>query len=155
MLNILRKKIKFARITEVIVAIIAVVIFISFATYMLLSVKKNSPNNNFAKFYARFNDIDGISVGSDVKISGYKVGSVESLDILPDSYDIKVVLNVAQNIPIPKDTTASVRTSGILGGKYIALIPGGDEEYLKSGDEIIYTQSAINLENLIGSFVKK
>jgi len=148
--------IKSGRIVEGVISIIAITIFIAFASYIALSVKKNSVDTqNMQELYARFNDIDGISVGSDVKISGYKVGSVKSLSIDPTTYDVKAVIQVSSEIKIPTDSTAAIKTSGILGGKYLALIPGAEEEYLESGKEIIYTQSAINLENLISTFVKK
>ncbi len=156
LLGKIKGKIKFGRAAEIFIAIVAIMIFVVFTSYMALSVKKNSVNASGTKeFYARFNDIDGILVGSNVSISGYKVGSVKSLDIDPISYDVKVVIEITDKVSIPNDTMAAVRTSGILGGKYIALIPGASDDYLENGKEIIYTQSAINLENLIGTFVKK
>ncbi len=156
MFKIFSKGIKSGRVVEGVISVIAIIIFIAFASYIALSVKKNSVDaENVQEFYAKFNDIDGISIGSDVKISGYKVGSVVDIAIDPTTYDVKVVMQVSSEIKIPTDSTAAIRTSGILGGKYLGIIPGADEKYLESGKEIIYTQSAISLENLISTFVKK
>lgn len=145
------KKISF----EVLSGIVAIIIFIIFALYMFFAVNKNSLSSKTNTYYARFNDIDGITIGSDVKISGYKVGSVSAIDVIPQSYDVKVTFSVQQSIQIPTDTTIAVRTSGILGGKFLAILPGADETFFQNKSEILYTQSAINLENLIGSFVNK
>lgn len=135
---------------------ITIVIFISFAYYMYRAVHKNKPDTiSTNTYFARFTDIDGISIGSDVKISGYKVGSVTNITLVPESYDINLQFSIVRSIPIPKDSTAIVRTSGLIGGKFIALQPGIEEEFLQHNEEILYTQSAINLESLIGKFVNK
>ncbi len=137
-------------------SIVSILVFAGFAFYMFFAVKKNSINSaEMQTYFARFNDIDGISIGSDIKLSGYKIGSVTEISVLPESYDVKVMFKVMQNIKLPKDTTAAVKTSGIFGGKFIALLPGAEEGYLNANEEIIYTQSSINLENLIGTFVNK
>lgn len=140
---------------EFIAAFVAIVIFIGFGSYMFFSVKKNAVSVEVNSYRARFNDIDGISIGSDVKLAGYKVGSVENIKVVEDSYDVLINFTVAKNIKIPTDTTVAVRTSGLLGGKFIAILPGAEDVFLNNGDEVIYTQSAINLETLIGTFVNK
>lgn len=135
---------------------ITIVIFAGFAYYMYRTVHRNKPGTILTNaYFARFTDIDGISVGSDVKISGYKVGSVTNIELVPQSYDIRLTINVVRSVPIPKDSSASVRTSGLIGNKFIALQPGAEEDFLEDNEEIIYTQSAINLETLIGKFINK
>lgn len=141
---------------ELITSIVSVVVFLVFAYYMYGAVHKNSiPKSSVVTHFARFNDIDGISIGSDIKLSGYKIGSVTEINIIPESYDVKVTFTMLDSISLPKDTTAAVRTSGLFGGKYLAILPGIEEEYLKNNEEIVYTQSSINLETLIGTFVNK
>jgi phospholipid/cholesterol/gamma-HCH transport system substrate-binding protein len=135
---------------------ITIVIFIIFAYYMYSTVNKNRQSTVLNSTYtARFSDVDGIAVGSDIKISGYKVGSVAKMELIADSYDIRLTLDVASDIKIPTDSLAAVKTSGLIGSKYIGIQPGADEQFLKNNEEILYTQSAINLENLIGKFVNK
>ena len=69
--------------------------------------------------------------------------------------ETRMAIEASRKIKLPKDTTAAIRTSGLFGGRFIALLPGAEEEYLIEGAEIIYTQSSLNLENLIGTFVNK
>ena len=102
---------------------------------------------------AKFDNADGISGGSDVKIAGIKIGSVveQSLDV--QNYRAVLHLNITNGVAIPSDSSAKISSEGLLGSKYISISPGGDEENLKSGDEIEYTQSSVNFEDLLGKFI--
>ncbi|ADE30283.1 outer membrane lipid asymmetry maintenance protein MlaD [Rickettsia prowazekii] len=102
---------------------------------------------------ANFQNAEGIAVGSDVMISGIKVGSVTQITLDPDRFYASVYLNINDDVKIPKDSKAQVVTSGLLGGKYIAIIPGNGDENLSANEEIRYTQSAINIESLINKIV--
>lgn len=102
---------------------------------------------------ADFANIGGISVGSDVMIGGIKVGVVEDLQLDPQSYNAVAVMRVKDTVKLPKDTSASVTSSGLLGDKFINLQPGGDEQNLADGDVIRYTESSVSIEELIGKFV--
>jgi len=102
---------------------------------------------------ARFDKADGLDVGSDVRISGIKVGQVQSTSLDPQSFRAEVRFSVASGIALPKDTSAAVSSSSLLGGKYLSLIPGGDDVELKDGEAITLTQSSVNLEELIGKFI--
>ena len=102
---------------------------------------------------AQFDRIDGLDVGADVRISGVKVGSVEATFLDPKSYRAEVRFSVRNNIELPKDSSASIVSASLLGGKYISLVPGADDAMLKSGDEITLTQSSINLEELVGKYI--
>ena len=102
---------------------------------------------------AKFDNIDGISNGSDIKISGVKIGTV--IDQFLDQKDFRAALklNINKNVKLPSDTSAKIASEGLLGSKYLAITPGGDEENLKDGDEIQFTQSSVNLEDLLGKFI--
>ncbi|MAP24655.1 MAG: outer membrane lipid asymmetry maintenance protein MlaD [Rickettsiales bacterium] len=100
-----------------------------------------------------FTKVDGINKGSDVKMSGIKVGTVSGLEIDPKSFMAKVMIQLPTNLKVPLDSSLAVVSDGLLGGKYLAITPGGDEENLKDGDVIEHTQSSINLESLIGQMV--
>lgn len=102
---------------------------------------------------ANFSKVDGLSPGIDVKISGVKVGTVQKMDLDPDTYLAKVTMSIAPNIKLPTDTVAKVSSEGLLGGKYMALEPGADDEMIKPGGQIQYTQAALNLEEMIGKFI--
>lgn len=102
---------------------------------------------------ADFTNIGGINVGSDVRIGGIKVGTVEQLSLDPKSYNAVAELRVKDNVALPKDTSASVQSAGLLGDKFIALQPGGDEKNMVDGDVIHFTESSVSLEEMIGKFV--
>jgi phospholipid/cholesterol/gamma-HCH transport system substrate-binding protein len=100
---------------------------------------------------ARFTNIGGLKPGSQVFIAGVPVGRVEKID-LNTQYAAVVRLNVKQGINLPSDTIASIKTSGLIGDKYIALAPGADSNNLPPGGTITDTESAMDLESLIGRF---
>ncbi|MDR0968320.1 MAG: outer membrane lipid asymmetry maintenance protein MlaD [Holosporaceae bacterium] len=102
---------------------------------------------------ARFDKADGLSEGVDVKISGVKVGKIISVSVEPESFFAVVKFYVSKNLKLPKDSSASVASDGLFGGKYLSLTPGGETEFLKENDEIENTSGPINLESLIGKFV--
>src|SRR5918996_4779129 len=102
---------------------------------------------------ARFDRVDGLARGSDVRISGIKVGTVIDQSLDPTTYRAEVRFTMREDVELPADTSAAVVSDGLLGGKYLSLVPGGDIEMLEPGDEVSLTQSAINFEDLIGHFI--
>lgn len=104
---------------------------------------------------ALFSSIDGISVGSDVKISGIKVGEVTHVSVNPKSFQAEVEIKILTKFKLPTDSSVSVQSSGLLGSKYLELAPGVEDDNLKDRDTIKYTQSALNLEKLISQFATK
>jgi phospholipid/cholesterol/gamma-HCH transport system substrate-binding protein len=100
---------------------------------------------------ARFTNIGGLKPGSQVFIAGVPVGSVEKID-LDSQYAAIVHLKVKQEVRLPSDTIASVKTSGLIGDKYIALAPGSDSKNLAAGGLITDTESALDLESMISRF---
>jgi phospholipid/cholesterol/gamma-HCH transport system substrate-binding protein len=102
---------------------------------------------------ARFDRVDGLQRGSDVRIGGIKVGTVVEQGLDPASYRAEVRFTVNDDIELPADSSVAVASDGLLGGKYLSLVPGGDDVMLGAGEEVTLTQSAINLEDLIGHFI--
>ncbi len=102
---------------------------------------------------AKFDNIDGVNLGSDVKIAGVKIGSVTREIIDPKTYQAILTLGIDQAIKLPADSSAKILSSGLLGGKYISLEIGSDEEILKNGSQIQFTQSGVNFEELLGKFI--
>jgi phospholipid/cholesterol/gamma-HCH transport system substrate-binding protein len=100
---------------------------------------------------ARFANIGGLKPGSQVFIAGVPVGRVEKIDLNPQ-YAAVVRLNVKQAVHLPSDTIASIKTSGLIGDKYVALAPGADSNNLPPGGTITDTESAMDLESLISRF---
>jgi phospholipid/cholesterol/gamma-HCH transport system substrate-binding protein len=99
---------------------------------------------------AKFDRADGLTEGTDVKISGIRVGKIISTDVDAQTFLAVVKFTIPRKIELPKDTIANVASDGLLGSKYLSLTPGGEEESLKNGDEVERTNGPINLESLIG-----
>jgi phospholipid/cholesterol/gamma-HCH transport system substrate-binding protein len=102
---------------------------------------------------AKFDRIDGLDPGGPVRISGIRVGQILSMELDPVSFRALVRLSIARDIELPADSSAQVVSASLLGGKYLAIVPGGDDLMLAEGDEIPYTQSSVNFEDLIGQFM--
>ena len=102
---------------------------------------------------AKFDRVDGVSVGSDVRLSGIKIGSVIRQELDPQNYVAVVRMNIDSNIKLPEDTAARIASEGLLGGNYLSVEPGGSDVMLKPGGEIKHTQGAVNLLDLIGQAV--
>lgn len=102
---------------------------------------------------AKFDRIDGLTRGSDVRLSGVKVGNIKSITLDPQTYLAVVHMNLAPHVKLPQDSSAEIVSDGLLGGKIMALIPGGEEDKIPHGGEIKFTQAAISLESLIGQFI--
>jgi phospholipid/cholesterol/gamma-HCH transport system substrate-binding protein len=100
---------------------------------------------------AQFDNIGGLKVKAPVTLAGVRVGRVTSISIDKNRFRAVVEINIDGSYNnIPKDSSASILTSGLLGDQYIGLEPGGDENNLKAGDQIMTTASALVLEKLIG-----
>jgi phospholipid/cholesterol/gamma-HCH transport system substrate-binding protein len=102
---------------------------------------------------AKFDRVDGLAVGADVRLSGIKIGTVTKQSLDTQTFLAVVQLNVASNVQLPADTSAKIATEGLLGGNYLALEPGGSEDNLKPGEEIKYTQGSVDLMSLIGQAI--
>lgn len=102
---------------------------------------------------AHFSGIGGLQAGDDVQISGVKVGTVAAVELDEKSYLARVRLRVNNHVKLPMDTAALISSESLLGGKYLALEPGADEEIIKPGGLIEYTQAPQNLEQLLGQFI--
>jgi phospholipid/cholesterol/gamma-HCH transport system substrate-binding protein len=102
---------------------------------------------------ASFSRVDGIREGSDVRISGIKVGSIVAETLDPKTFLATVRLSVDPSVQLPDDTVAEIVSAGLLGDKYLSLVPGGSEKMIPAGGQIRYTQSSVSLENLIGQMI--
>ncbi len=103
---------------------------------------------------ARFENISGLKVRSPVTMAGVRVGRVTGIGFDPQTFEAVVTMHINGDYSqLPSDTSASIFTAGLLGEQYVGLEPGGDMEVLEEGSEIVLTQSALILEQLIGQFL--
>ena len=102
---------------------------------------------------AIYQSVDGVSVGTDVMLTGIKVGEVTKLGYVPDGHRASLTMRIEGNIKLPTDSVAMIISSGMLGGKYIKLEPGGELDSLGNGDHFEYVQDAIIFEELLEKIV--
>ena len=102
---------------------------------------------------ARFTRVDGLTDGSDVRLGGIKIGSVVDQTLDPKTFQAIVTVSIDPRYTLPIDSSAAVVSDGLLGGKYIAVEPGGEEDMIEPNGEIKFTQSSVNIEELMGRFM--
>lgn len=105
------------------------------------------------RLQAKFDRIDGIRPGTDVRMSGIKVGTVTASALDPKTYLAVVQMNIREDVRVPADTAVAVATDGLLGDKFLALSPGGADEMLPDGGEITTTQGSVDLMGLVGQMI--
>ncbi|AOR68164.1 outer membrane lipid asymmetry maintenance protein MlaD [Burkholderia stabilis] len=132
-------------------------VVVGFLAVLFLALKVgNMSSLSFQPTYSvrmKFDNIGGLKPRAAVKSAGVVVGRVKTVGFDTNTYQALVTIDIDGQYPFPKDSSAKILTSGLLGEQYIGLEPGGDTEMLKAGDTITMTQSAIVLENLIGQFL--
>lgn len=139
------------RIFETVVGICVLIISACFFNFVYMKSNWKSIDGYVLK--AKFDRADGLTEGTDVKISGVRVGKIDSIEVDPKSFLAVVTFHISKDIKIPVDSAASVTSDGLFGGKYLSISPGGEDETLKNGEEIERTTGPINLEGLIGKFL--
>jgi phospholipid/cholesterol/gamma-HCH transport system substrate-binding protein len=136
---------------------VGIFVLLGAAALLFLALKAgNMSSLSFEKTYpviTKFDNIGGLKPRAPVKSAGVVVGRVGDIRFDDKSFQAIVTLNLESNYKFPKDTSAKILTSGLLGEQYIGLEAGGDTSNLVAGDRIKMTQSAVVLENLIGQFL--
>ena len=134
-------------------------ILLGFAALAYLATQTTSVANGIASgntytLKARLQNIGQLKARAPVKIAGVRIGDVQSIALEPQRMDALVTLSIdRQYNDIPDDSSAAIFTSGLLGDQYVGIEPGGSPTFLKNGDELVLTQSAMSIENLIGKFL--
>jgi phospholipid/cholesterol/gamma-HCH transport system substrate-binding protein len=132
--------------------VVAGIAALLFLTLKVGSTSAVSSSNSY-EVVARFDNIGGLKPRAPVKSAGVVVGRVADIRFDNETFDAAVTLRLDKRYAFPKDSTAAIMTSGLLGEQYVGLEAGGDSETLKDQDRIFLTQSAVVLENLIGQFI--
>ena len=138
-------------VAETLTGALVLVVAIGFLAYAVAHSGRTAGSGYTLQ--ARFDHIDGLAVGGDVRIAGVKVGTVTGERIDPKSFTAIVSITVRDDILLPKDSAAAITSESLLGGKYISLSAGGDDTNLKPDQTITITQSSVSLEELLGKFI--
>ena len=138
-------------ILETIVGALVLVIAIGFGFFAYNSSNMKSVDGY--ELFARFSSVDGLGIGSEVRIGGIKIGVVSEMDLDEKTYEATITMQIRDNVQVPDDSTAAVVSAGLLGSKFVEIAPGGSEEMLEDEAEIAFTQSSVNIESLIGKMV--
>lgn len=131
----------------------AVVVLVAAAFLYFTYTATSSGSISGYEIKARFAAVDGVNVGTDVRVHGIKVGSVASLTLDPKSYMAVASLTIRKDIEIPDDSSAKITSSGILGSSYISIQPGGSDKMLAVNGELDDTQGAVDLMGLVGRYI--
>jgi phospholipid/cholesterol/gamma-HCH transport system substrate-binding protein len=102
---------------------------------------------------AKFNRADGVNIGSDVRLSGIKIGTVSKLALDPMTYSAVATLALENSVQLPDDSSVRITSEGLLGNQYLSIEPGSSPDKIKPGGEIEYTQGAVDLIGLLGKAV--
>jgi phospholipid/cholesterol/gamma-HCH transport system substrate-binding protein len=132
--------------------VIAGIVALLFLALKVGSMSAIKTNDSY-EVVARFDNIGGLKPRAPVKSAGVVVGRVVDIRFDNETFEAAVTLRLDKHYAFPKDTSAAIMTSGLLGEQYIGLEAGGESEMLKDQDRIVLTQSAVVLENLIGQFI--
>jgi len=141
------------QLTEILVGAVVIVVAAMFLTYSLTASGRGGGGGY--ELHAQFGSVDGLSSGADVRLSGVKVGSVGAIRLNPTTYNAHVDFTVANGVEIPTDSSVRLKNEGLLGGVYLDIQPGGDEEMLEAGAEFEYGQGAIDVLRLLADFVAR
>ena len=137
---------------ESLIGFVVILVAIIFLIYSYSIMGNKNPSKTY-EITAVFNEVSGLISGSDVRLSGIKVGSVSSQTLDIDTFEAVVSMQISNDIKIPTDSSAKISSEGLLGGNYISIEPGGSDEILIDGDVIEFTQGSIDLIGLLGNAV--
>ena len=140
-------------LAEVATGAVVLAVAAGFLFYAVTHSGRGSVNADGLRLTARFDRIDGLSNGADVRIAGVKVGTVTDSRIDRKTFGAELTLRIDRSLQLPTDTSAEITSEGLLGGKYVSLVPGGSEEFLPDNGRITETQGSVSLESLLGRFI--
>ncbi|MBL3702849.1 outer membrane lipid asymmetry maintenance protein MlaD [Sulfitobacter sp. BDSS02] len=139
-------------ITEVVTGGVVLAAAAAFALYATQTTGLGTSTSGY-DLTASFRSLEGVSVGTDVRLAGVKIGAVSGVELDTQTYRAVTTISVREGIEIPDDSAAIVASEGLLGGNFVEINPGGSLDYFAPGDEIEDTQGAVSLISLLVQFV--
>ena len=138
---------------EVIIGAVVLAVALGFVVFLYQSTGLSVSNSRHYELKADFRSADGIHVGTDVRLAGVKVGTVNDLSLNVETYRAEAEFAIENKVDIPQDSALTVSSEGLLGGNFIEIIPGASYEYMQPGDEFLDTQGSVSLISLLLKFV--
>lgn len=138
-------------VIEALVGLVVLLVAIGFVVFAYQ--RTNAGTAGGYRLAARFPNVTGVSAGTDVRVSGMKVGTVTGSRLDEKTFQAVLDLSIDPKVRLPIDSSAAITSEGLLGGNYISLTPGGETETLKAGEEITDTQGATDLMGMIGGYI--
>ncbi|WP_299657347.1 outer membrane lipid asymmetry maintenance protein MlaD [uncultured Tateyamaria sp.] len=139
--------------TEVLVGGVVLAAAIAFAVYGAQVAGLGNSGGSAYPLTASFRSLEGVNVGTDVRLAGVKVGTVTDVDLNAETYRADTVVSVRSDTQIPDDSAIIISSEGLLGGNFVEIVPGGSPFYFEAGDEITDTQGSVSLISLLLKFV--
>jgi len=143
--------VKRGNVSETLIGAIVVAVAIGFIIFAYMRTGTGSLSGY--ELLARLPQVDGLGVGTDVRLAGIKIGSISDLTLDPKTYMATVHISIREDIKIPTDSSLKVTSAGILGSSYLAITPGGDEAVMKPGAIFANAQGSIDVMSLVGRFI--
>ena len=139
-------------LVETLVGFLVLGVAVAFAFYAFTVSSSGSSAGRYL-LHAEFDDASGLVTGTDVRMSGVKIGRVVEQKLDSKSFYAVVTMEIRDDVVLPQGTSARILSESLLGGAFVGLTPGGGEENLRDGDNISDTQGAVNVMDLLGRFV--
>ena len=136
--------------------VVGIFIFIGLICVGYLTVKLGKMElvgSNFYTIYANFESVGGLKKDSSVKMAGVEIGRVGNVSLDVENLNARIAMKIQKGVPVQDDAIASIRTSGLIGDKFVSISPGGSDELLQDGDLLTDTEPAIDIESLISKYV--
>lgn len=137
---------------EVITGALVLVVAVGFVIFATAGTSGAARDGTYP-LTASFTSVEGVSVGTDVRLAGVKIGTVTAMELNPETFRADVTFNVANDIELPDDSSVLISSEGLLGGNFMEIQPGGSPFNLEEGAEVLDTQSSVSLVTLLLRFV--
>lgn len=138
---------------ETVMGAVVLLVAVGFIVFAFRSAGIGDAGSDGYRVTVEFSDASGLSSGTDVRLAGVKIGTVLDQRLNPDTYFAVVTLGISDSVRLPSDSSARIIPDGLLGGNYVALEPGGADDYIEHGGRIAYAQGSINVVDLLGRFI--
>lgn len=138
---------------ETVMGGVVLLVAVFFVVFAFRSTSIGAGSGDGYQVLVSFDDASGLTTGTDVRMAGVKIGTVLEQRLNPETYYAEITLGINEAVRLPSDTSARIIPDGLLGGNYVALEPGGAEDFIENGGRVVYAQGAINVVDLLGRFI--